>query len=194
MADQKITDMTPASLPLDGTEIVPLVQGGANVKALLNSVSTVNRAYGVFRSDLDQSDGVNTATAMTFDITEFAVDVSIVDNSKITVDRDGKYNIQFSAQLINTDSGEHNVSIWLSLNGTNVEGTCTDITVPKKQGGINGASVAAWNFFVDMEADDYVELYWSTPNAGVKIDYIAARTTPDRPSVPSIILTVNQVQ
>lgn len=194
MADQKITAMTPASLPLDGTETVPLVQGGANVKALLNAVSTVNRAYGCFRSDLDQSDGVNTATAMTYDVTEFAVDVSIVDNSKITVARDGKYNIQFSAQLINSDSGEHNVSIWASVNGTNVASSCTDITVPKKLGGINGATVAAWNFFLDLTAGDYVELYWSTPNSAVTIEHTAARTTPDRPAVPSVILTVNQVQ
>lgn len=194
MADTKITGMTPASLPLDGTEIVPLVQGGANVKAVLNQVSTVNRAYGCFRSDVDQSDGINTATAMEFEVTEFAVDISIVDDTKITVARDGKYNVQFSAQLINSDSEEHNVSIWASVNGTDVPSSCTDITVPKKLGGINGASVAAWNFFLDMSAGDYAELYWSTPDNKVTIEHTAARANPDRPAVPSIILTVNQVQ
>lgn len=194
MADTKISGMTPASLPLDGTETAALVQSGGNVKAILNQVSKVNRAYGVFRSDLDQSDGANTAIVMTYEVTESAVDVSIVDTSKITVARTGVYNIQFSAQFVNTDSNEHNVSVWLSTNGSNVDNSCTDITVPKKQAGANGASVAAWNFFVSLTAGDYVQLYWSTPNSGVIMDHTAARISPTRPAIPSVILTVNQVQ
>lgn len=194
MADTPITGMTPASLPLDGTEIVPLVQGGDNVQAVLNQVSTVNRALGAFHSDVDQVASANTAMAMEFEVEDFAVDVSIVDDTKITVVRDGKYNIQFSAQLINSDSSEHLISVWASINGTDVVSSCTDITVPKKLGGINGAAVAAWNFFLDMSANDYAELYWSTPNNKVTIEYTSARTNPDRPDVPSTILTVNQVQ
>lgn len=194
MADTKISAMTPASLPLDGTETAPLVQSGGNVKAILNEISKVNRSYGVFRSDLNQSDGVNTATAMTYEVTEYAAGISIVDSSKITVTRDGIYNVQFSAQLINTDSNEHTVSIWASVNGSNVAASCTDITVPKKQAGDNGAAVAAWNFFLNLSNGNYVQLYWSTPNTGVSIATVAARTTPTRPAIPSIILTVNQVQ
>lgn len=38
MADTKISAMTPSSTPLDGTELVPLVQGGNNVKGTVAEI------------------------------------------------------------------------------------------------------------------------------------------------------------
>lgn len=38
MADQKISTLTAATLPLTGAELLPIVQGGATVKALVSSM------------------------------------------------------------------------------------------------------------------------------------------------------------
>ena len=38
MADKKISALTPATLPLDGTEVLPIVQSGSTVKATNNSL------------------------------------------------------------------------------------------------------------------------------------------------------------
>ena len=38
MADQKISAMTAATTPLTGAELVPLVQGGANVQTPVSSI------------------------------------------------------------------------------------------------------------------------------------------------------------
>lgn len=148
---------------------------------------------GSFYSLVDQTDGINTATPMRYEVTAISKGVSVVDLTKVQVTEAGTYNIQFSAQFINTDSSEYEASVWLSKNGTNVPATCTDFTVPPKHGNFNGHTVAAWNFFVEAQANDYFELYWSAPSATVFIEHIDARTTPTRPAVPSIILTVNRV-
>lgn len=195
MADEKISDMTPATVLLDGTELVPLVQGGVNVKATVLSVlksSALGR--GAFYDTTDQTALADTATAMTLDTAAASnVGVSVVANSQITLVNPGTYNVQFSAQLVNTDSSEHTVTIWLRVDGSDVDSSASDITVPKKQAGIDGAAIAAWNFFVDVTAGQYVELMWSTPNTGVTIADIPARITPTRPAVPSLIVTVTQV-
>lgn len=148
---------------------------------------------GSFIDKGDQSAAANTATAMTCDTTEISRGITVVDETKFTVSRKATYNIQFSAQLFNADSSEHNISIWLRKGLTDVADSCTDITVPKKHGAGDGAAVAGWNFFIDLNKGDYVQLMWSTPSTDVTIEYTAARTTPVRPAVPSLIITINEI-
>ena len=149
--------------------------------------------YGTFLDLTNQTALANTATATKFGTEQIASGVSVVDDTKIVVDRDGVYNIQFSAMFDNPGSTEYDVSVWLDVNGSSVAGSNTDLTVPKKHGSINGHAVASWNFFVQLSASDYVRLMWSTPMATVFIAYQAAQVDPARPTTPSVILTVNQV-
>ena len=146
--------------------------------------------------DTTQQNIVSTTTAyaITLDTTALSKGVEIVSNSRITVKSRGVYNIQFSCQLENSDTGSvHDAEIWLSKNGTNVTESSTIVGVPAKHGGINGHCVAAWNFFVAAERNDYFELYWKADNTSVFMPHRAATTSPTRPSVPSVILTVNLV-
>lgn len=153
-------------------------------------------AKPVYLSAVDlqtQTHAANTATAMEFDTILENYGITIEDNVRVVFSESGLYNIQFSVQLLNSDSQEHDVSIWLARDGVAEPDSCTDITVPKKHGRYNGASVAAWNFFYRAEKNEYFRLLWSAPSALVYIAGLPARTAPVRPATPSIILTVNKV-
>lgn len=150
--------------------------------------------YGAFYDLTNQTAAINTATVMLFGNTSLVDGVTMVGGSRITIPAAGVYNFQFSAQLVNSSAADVNVSIWIRLNGaTNVPSSCGDISVPKKDGAINGYAMAAWNYMESLAAGDYIEFMWSTPSASALIEAIAARTTPTRPAAPSIILTVEQV-
>lgn len=150
--------------------------------------------YGAFFDTTNQTAAINTATVMLFSNVSLVDGVTMVGGSRVTVPMTGVYNFQFSAQLVNSSAADVNVSIWVRLNGgANIPSSCGDISVPKKDGAINGYAMAAWNYMESLAAGDYIEFVWSTPSAGVLIEAIAARTTPTRPAAPSIILTVEQV-
>ena len=149
--------------------------------------------YGAFCDVSDQTASVNTATAMECDTTEISSGISMVDNSKITVTRTGIYNIAFSAQFENGGNDEREISVWLRKQGSNVANSNTTITIPKKHAGGNAFHVAAWNFFVDLEAGQNAQIYWSVNGAGVQISHADAQTSPVRPVTPSVIVTVNEV-
>jgi hypothetical protein len=140
-----------------------------------------------------QTTVANIATPMEFDTILENYGITIEDNVRVVFSESGLYNIQFSAQLINPDSQEHDVSIWLARNGVNEPDSCTDITVPKKHGQFNGAAVAAWNFFYRAQKNEYFRLMWSSPSNQVYIAGLPARTAPVRPVTPSVILTVHKV-
>jgi hypothetical protein len=146
--------------------------------------------YGSFYSTVDQTNGgASVANKMTYNTTDLSNGVSIVSNSRITMANAGVYNIQFSAQLDKTDSGDDTVQIWLQKNGSNIANSNTETTLT----GNAGKHVAAWNWFVNAAAGDYFEICWHSIDTSVFINYIAAASSPSRPAIPSIILTVNKI-
>ena len=157
----------------------------------------LNNPYGAFQDTTDQTATANTATVMTFNTTDYANGVSVVTSggkaSRLTVAQAGIYNLQFSAQFDNTDTQEHDVSIWLRKNGTDITGSAGFVGVPSSHGGMSGHAIVGWNYFIQFAANDYIEIYWSTPNTGVTIQAYAAGTSPTRPSTASIVATLSFV-
>lgn len=160
------------------------------------SVIASGAAQPVYLSAIDrqtQTALANTATPMDFDTVVENFGITVEDNVKITFGVSGLFNVQFSAQFYNTDSQEHDVSIWLARDGVAEPDSCTDLTIPARHGSVNGAAVAAWNFFYRAKQGEYCRILWSCSNTAVYIANIPARTTPTRPATPAIILTVNKV-
>jgi hypothetical protein len=166
----------------------------------LNSILSVNGGaniqypYGAFQSSVDQTAVVNTATAMTFNVTDYSNGVSVVSNSNITVTAAGIYNLQFSGQFENTANASHDVSVWIRINGTDVVGSNSIVGMsPRYSAGNYFHTIAAWNYFVELQANQYVALWWSTDNTGVSLQAYAAGTSPTRPTTASVIATLSFV-
>jgi len=148
--------------------------------------------YGAFSSDQDQTAIANTATLMTLNTTDFSNEVSIA-NSEITVANAGIYNLQFSAQFQNTDTAFQDVYIWLKQNGADITGSTGFVSIPNRHAGTDGHSIVGWNYFLTMNANDHIEIYWSVPNVAVTIQHLAASGTPTKPSTQSVVATLSFV-
>ena len=151
----------------------------------------LNIPYGAFSDYLDQTATANTATAMLFRATDFANGVSVVSDTKLTVAQAGIYNLQWSGQFENTASADHDVRVWLKINGTVVVGSTGFFAVPSKHGSVNGHALVGWNYFLSLNANDYVELWWETDSTLVSIQAYAA--SGNYPSTASLIATMTFV-
>ena len=150
--------------------------------------------YGAFQDSTDQvAANTTTAYSMTFNTTDYSNGVSVVSNSRMTVKNYGIYNLQFSAQLVNTDTSIHDIDIWFRKNGTNIPASNSRYSVPNSHGGVDGHTIAALNYYIELNANDYVEIMWATDNMAVSIQQLATRTSPDTPSTPSVIATMQYV-
>jgi hypothetical protein len=149
--------------------------------------------YGAFSSNEDQTTTANTATLMTLNTTDFSNDVSI-SSSKITVVNPGIYNLQFSVQLENADNAPQDVFIWLKQNGVDIAGSTGIVGMPaRKNLGDPFHSIFGWNYFVSMTAGDYIEIYWSTTDVDVTIQFYPASGSPTKPSTQSVVATLSFV-
>ena len=150
--------------------------------------------YGAFSDFTDQTTTVNTATLMALSVTDFSNEVSLQTGSKITVANAGIYNLQFSVQLQNLDNAPQDVFIWLKQNGTDITGSTGLIGLPaRKSVGVPFHDIKGWNYFLSMNANDYVQIYWSTTDVDVTIQTYPASGTPTKPSTASVVATLSFV-
>jgi hypothetical protein len=158
------------------------------------TIASTDTKYGAFQSSASQTaSAANTAYAMTYNTTDYSNGISIVSSSQLKVTTAGLYNLQFSAQFISTDSSIHDVSIWLRKNGTDVSGSNGEVSIPNKHGSVDGRLLPAWNYFIQLSANDYVELMWSTTSTNISIAALGTQTSPTRPSTASVIASMDRV-
>ncbi len=155
----------------------------------------VSLPCGSYFSNVAQTATANTATVLTLNNTDSnATIATALSNGSIQVTYPGIYNYQFSAQLINSDTKDWNVDIWVRVDGTNSLDSAGQITIPSKHGQGNGAVIAAWNFLVAAQANSVIDLVWVTPSTDVVLAYEPSVSSPyARPAIPSVISTVTFV-
>jgi hypothetical protein len=150
--------------------------------------------YGAFSDFTSQTTTVNTATLMALSVTDFSNGVTLGTGSKITVANAGIYNLQFSAQIQSLDNAPQDVYIWLKQNGTDITGSTGKVGLPaRKSPGDPFHDIKGWNYFLSMNANDYVQIYWSTTDVDVTIQTYAASGTPTKPSTASVVATMSFV-
>ena len=151
--------------------------------------------YGAFQDTTDQTAAnTTTAYAVTLDTTDYSNGVYVSNSSRLNVRNYGIYNIQFSFQYKNTTNDAQDVDIWFRKNGTNIDGSNSRFSLPaRKSTGDPSHLIAAMNYFLEMNAGDYAEIMWRVTDVGVSLEHFPTSTTPDRPSVPSAIVTLNYV-
>ncbi len=164
--------------------------------ATSSSVQAITPYYGSF-FDTTQQTAVAANTA--YPIKLNSTDNSATNGISVIVDglgnktiikaaNSGVYNIAFSAQLRRGSGGSaETVDFWLRKNGVDVASTNTSVSVQANA----GLLVAAWNFFIQMDAGAEAQLMWATTTTAIDIPYAAA--TGLHPATPSVILTVNKV-
>jgi hypothetical protein len=166
-----------------------------NIETPVSSLSTyltgslVKSAYGSFYSTQNQAGVANQIQVITHNVTDFASGVSIVAGSQITFAEAGIYTLISTMQYQETGGGSATITGWLRKNGVDVADSATDL----KLKGNGDRDLYAINYFVSASAGDYVEFCWSSNDVDTEILYIAPRTSPTRPAVPSVITTVNRV-
>lgn len=150
--------------------------------------------YGAFQDSTDQTAASTTAAyAVTYNTTDYSNGITLSNSSRLNVTSPGVYNIQFSIQLANKDTQIHDVDIWFRKNGADVAGSNSKFSVPNSHGGTDGHLIAALNFFIELAANDYIQLMWATTSTQVTIEQLPAQTSPTRPTTPSVIVTMTYV-
>jgi hypothetical protein len=153
-----------------------------------NVSGIVTGYYGNFFDTTTQTIvGVNTHQPVRLNTTDLSNQVSIANSSHIVIANSGVYNIQFSLQIDKVTAAGAHIYIWLRKNGLDVPNSATELAVQ----GTFSEVVAAWNFVVESNANDYYELVISATDINIRLKAVSASGVV--PAIPSVIVSVVSV-
>lgn len=146
--------------------------------------------YGDFQSYTTQIlASTSSAQIITYDFLGDSRNIYLVDNSKISVKYAGEYNLQFSIQFFKPITGtDADVFVWLRQNGQDLVGSAGQNTIQKDH-----TQIVGWNYYVNMKANDYVQLCWSSTESTTQIRVSASSTLPPKPGTAAVVATLTQI-
>lgn len=140
---------------------------------------------GVFYSTQDQiATNADTGYPITYNNTYLSNGIRLTDSSRVAVDHDGVYQFLFTAMVESNNASASRVHIWINRNGTAFPYTTKEYSIA----GSGQELALTWEFIFDLEAGDYIEMYWATSNTNVEL-HTRAATTPHT-GVPSAVMCV----
>lgn len=145
---------------------------------------------GLFYSTTTQTlTSPDTTTPIAFENTYIGHDMVMngASDSELTVDKAGIYNFQFTATLESTNSSSKTAYIWINRNGTAVGYSARPYTIS----GSGTKRTMSWNFNIDLQAGDYIELEWASGDTNLSL--AAETASSPYPGVSSAVVAVTFV-
>lgn len=151
----------------------------------VNITGIVTESYGNFFDTTTQAIvGVNTHQPVRLNTTDISNQVSIANSSHIVTAIAGIYNIQFSLRIDKTNGSGAHIYVWLRKNGLDVPNSAAELAVQ----GTSSEIVAAWNFLVSSNENDYYELIISSTDINIQLKAVSANGVV--PAIPSVTVSV----
>ena len=166
------------------------MSNGVQSIAGVNGGRYVDCPNGLFFNTADQTfAAINTAYPVVYNQTYLnnAVALQSGSTSRIEVSVGGIYNFQYSGQVLSSSGSAKELAIWIRRDGTDI-GYSTRVFTDSDNGHRNTTS---WNFDIDLQAGQYIEIIAAVTSTDLWLDAAAAASPV--PAVPSSVMTVNYI-
>lgn len=156
--------------------------------------SLVESAYiSLYSTASQQLVASGSAQAVTFTSLWAQNGISLVDGTKLTMEKQGVYQFNFVAQLSNPDNAVHEAYFWIKYNGNNFPNSTTKMTLPtRKDSGDASAQLMSMNIVgVNVVDNGYIELWWTGDSTLLSLEETPAfGPVPETPSIVADIIRV----
>jgi hypothetical protein len=173
------------------------LSGAINSLLGIDGGTAIQNPHALLMSDQDQtSAGITSANIITYNQPVITQGVEVRNGGEIWFDAAGQYLVTFTLQVSNQDNAEHLFEVWAAYNGTNFPLSNTRFDVPARKSASQWGHVAPaiTGIFTVINPDtEYLTIKWWSDSALVFLEHYAGGTSPTRPEIPSVILTVNFV-
>lgn len=153
--------------------------------------------HAMLMSNQDQANaGTTVANQLTFNQPVITQGIRVENTDEIWFDQPGQYLVTFTLQVTNRGNAAQEFEVWAGYNGTNYPLSNTRFDIPARK------SVGVWShiapaitgiFTVENPDTEYLTIKWWASSTDVFLEHYDAGTSPTRPEIPSVIMTINFV-
>jgi hypothetical protein len=153
--------------------------------------------HAMLMSDADQNNaGITSENLVTYNLPVITNGIIVENNSQIKFERPGNYFVSVSVQVTNRGNTAAEFELWAKNTGVNYPLSATRFDIPaRKTATIWSHLVASVSgiFTVSNPGTEYLEMAWWSGSTDVYLEHYGTNTSPDRPSISSVILTAHFV-
>lgn len=153
--------------------------------------------HAMLMSTQDQaSAGITSENIVTYNTPVIEQGIEVRNGSEIWFDAPGQYLVTFSLQFTNRGNAAQEIEVWAKQDGVNFPLSNTRFDIPaRKSSSVWSHTVATVTgiFTVTDPSATYLRLAWWSDGADVFLEHYPEGTSPTRPAIPSVIVTVNLV-
>ena len=172
-----------------------------DTSGLSNRINALNNMipknyYCIFYDTAKQTAFTSTATPVKFNFKQIANKINITNNTannptRIVVLEAGIFQVNYHLQFIKSDAGADEIIVWFRKNSAAIAYTNNTYIIQ----GLGIKNTINNNFLLELDANDYIELFFSVKNVNTALQGTTSTTaTPSRPATPAasiIMYTVN---
>ena len=162
-----------------------------------NGGSELQNPHAMLMSNQDQANAsITGANVLTYNQPVITQGVEVRNGGEIWFEKTGQYLVTFSLQVTNRGNAEQEFEVWAGYNGDNYPLSNTRFDIPARKSGSVWAHIVpaiSGIFTVQNPDTEYLTIKWWASSTDVFLEHYAAGTSPTRPEIPSVILTVNFV-
>ena len=157
----------------------------------------IQNPHAMLMSDQDQTNAsITGANQLSFNQPIITQGIRVENTDEIYFDQPGQYLVTFRLQVSNRGNAVQEFEVWAGYNGSNYPLSNTRFDVPaRKSVSIYGHTVPVITgiFTVTNPDTEYLTIKWWADSTDVFLEHYAAGTSPTRPEIPSVIMTINFV-
>jgi hypothetical protein len=157
----------------------------------------IQNPHAMLMSNQDQPNpSITGANQLSFNQPVITQGIRVENTDEIWFDQPGQYLVTFTLQVSNRSNAAQEFEVWAGYDGTNYPLSNTRFDIPaRKSGSIWSHIVPAITgiFTVTNPDTEYLTIKWWASSTDVFLEHYPAGTSPTRPEIPSVIMTVNFV-
>jgi hypothetical protein len=146
-------------------------------------------------SDQDQtSAGITSANTLTYNQPVITQGVEVRNGGELWFEQAGQYLVTFTLQVTNRSNAVQEFEVWAGFNGSNYPLSNTRFDIPERKSSTVWAHVVpaiTGIFTVSDPSAEYLTIKWWASSVDVFLEHYGTNTSPTRPAIPSVIMTIN---
>jgi hypothetical protein len=162
-----------------------------------NGAAYLQSPHAMLMSDQDQaSAGTTVANILTYNQPVITQGIEVRNGGEIWFEQAGQYLVTFTLQVSNRSNAVQEFEVWAGYNGSNYPLSNTRFDIPaRKSSGVWAHVVPAITgiFTVANPTTEYLTIKWWASSTDVFLEHYPVGTSPTRPAIPSVIMTVNLI-
>ena len=171
-----------------------------DTSGLSNRINALNNMipknyYCIFYDTAKQTAFTSTATPVKFNFKQIANKINITNNTannptRIVVLEAGIFQVNYHLQFIKSDAGADEIIVWFRKNRAAIAYTNNTYIIQ----GLGIKNTINNNFLLELDANDYIELFFSVKNVNTALQGTTSTTaTPSRPATPAASISMYTV-